>query len=37
MDLIITGGIAVSLLALLVDGLMALVERWVVPRGLRGS
>ena len=37
MDLIITGGIAVSLLALLIDGLMALVERWVVPRGLRGS
>jgi osmoprotectant transport system permease protein len=37
MDLIITGGIAVSVLALLVDGLMALVERWVVPRGLKGS
>jgi len=37
MDLIITGGVAVSVLALLVDGLMALVERWVVPRGLKGS
>ncbi|MBW2172587.1 MAG: ABC transporter permease [Deltaproteobacteria bacterium] len=37
MDLIITGGMAVSVLALLVDGLMALVERWVVPRGLRES
>jgi osmoprotectant transport system permease protein len=37
MDLIITGGIAVSVLALLVDGLMALLGRWLVPRGLRGS
>ena len=37
MDLIITGGMAVSVLALLVDGLMALVERWMVPRGLRES
>jgi ABC-type proline/glycine betaine transport system permease subunit len=37
MDLIITGGVAVSVLALLVDGLMALVERRVVPRGLKGS
>ncbi len=36
MDLIITGGVSVSVLALLVDGLMALLERWVTPKGLRG-
>jgi osmoprotectant transport system permease protein len=35
MDLIILGGISVSILALLVDFLMSRVERWVVPRGLR--
>jgi osmoprotectant transport system permease protein len=35
MDLIVIGGISVSILALLIDGLMALLERWVTPRGLR--
>ena len=35
MDLIILGGVSVSILALLVDFLMSRVERWVVPRGLR--
>jgi len=35
MDLIIIGGVAVSILALVVDGLMALVERWVTPKGMR--
>lgn len=35
MDLIILGGVSVSILALLVDALMSRVERWVTPRGLR--
>ncbi|MFC2072249.1 ABC transporter permease [Chloroflexota bacterium] len=35
MDLIIIGGISVSIMALLVDGLMAMVERRVTPKGLR--
>jgi len=35
MDLIIVGGVSVSILALLVDGLMALVERRITPKGLR--
>ena len=35
MDLIVIGGILVSILALLIDGLMALLERWVTPKGLR--
>ncbi len=35
MDLIILGGISVSILALLVDYLMSRVERWVTPKGLR--
>jgi osmoprotectant transport system permease protein len=35
MDLIILGGISVSILALLVDFFMSRVERWVTPRGLR--
>ena len=35
MDLIIIGGVSVSILALLIDGLMALVERWITPKGLR--
>ena len=35
MDLIIIGGVSVSILALLVDGLMSRVERWVTPRGLK--
>jgi osmoprotectant transport system permease protein len=35
MDLIILGGVSVSILALLVDFLMSRVERWVTPRGLR--
>lgn len=36
MDLIITGGVSVSVLALLVDGIMALAERWMTPTGLKG-
>ena len=35
MDLIIIGGVSVSVLALLVDGVLALLERWMTPRGLR--
>jgi len=35
MDLIIIGGVSVSILALLIDGLMALLERWITPKGLR--
>jgi len=35
MDLIIVGGVSVSILALVVDGLMGRVERWVTPRGLK--
>ena len=35
MDLIIVGGVSVAILALLVDGLMSRLERWVTPRGLR--
>ena len=35
MDLIVIGGISVSILALLIDSLMALLERWVTPKGLR--
>ena len=35
MDLILIGGISVSILALLVDGLMALVERRLTPKGLK--
>ena len=35
MDLIIVGGVSVSILALLIDGLMALVERKITPKGLR--
>jgi osmoprotectant transport system permease protein len=35
MDLIILGGVSVSILALLVDALMSRVERWVTPKGLR--
>jgi len=35
MDLIIIGGVSVSILALLVDSLMALVERRVTPKGLK--
>jgi osmoprotectant transport system permease protein len=36
MDLIILGGVTVSLLALLVDGAMALIQRKIVPRDLKG-
>ncbi len=36
MDLIIIGGVSVSVLALLVDGLMALLQRWMTPGGLKG-
>ena len=35
MDLIIIGGIGVSILALLIDGIMAMVERWAIPKGLK--
>ena len=35
MDLIITGGVSVSVLALLVDGSMALLERFATSRGLK--
>lgn len=35
MDLIILGGISVSILALLVDAFMARVEKWVTPEGLK--
>jgi osmoprotectant transport system permease protein len=35
-DLIIVGGVSVSLLALLIDTLMAFVERWITPKGLKG-
>lgn len=34
-DLIIVGGVSVSILALLVDGFMSRVEHWVTPKGLR--
>lgn len=37
MDLIIIGGVSVSVLALVVDGLMTLLERWITPRGLKGG
>jgi osmoprotectant transport system permease protein len=37
MDLILIGGISVSILALMVDGLMALVERRITPKGLKVS
>ena len=36
MDLVIVGGFFVSVLALLADGFMAALERWITPRGLRG-
>ncbi len=35
MDLIIVGGVSVSILALFVDGLMALLEKWIKPKGLQ--
>ena len=35
MDLIIVGGVSVCILALVVDGLMGRVERWVTPKGLK--
>ena len=35
MDLIILGGVSVSILALVVDALMSRVERWVTPKGLK--
>jgi len=35
MDLIIVGGVSVSILALLVDALMSRVEQWATPRGLK--
>jgi len=36
-DFILVGGISVSILALLIDGLMALVERRITPKGLRAG
>ena len=36
-NLILQGAIPASLLALLVQGLFELAERWVVPRGLRST
>ncbi|MGD2126047.1 MAG: ABC transporter permease [Desulfobacteraceae bacterium] len=36
MDLIIIGGVSVSVLALVVDGLMSFLERWITPKGLKG-
>jgi osmoprotectant transport system permease protein len=36
-DLIIIGGISVSILALLVDGLMAIIERRITPKGLKAG
>ncbi|MCL0049015.1 ABC transporter permease [Dehalococcoidia bacterium] len=35
MDLILVGGIGVSILGLLADAFMSRVERWVTPKGLR--
>lgn len=35
MDLILIGGICVSIMALVVDGLMAMVERRITPKGLK--
>jgi osmoprotectant transport system permease protein len=37
MDLIIIGGVSVSVLALIVDGLMSLLERWITPKGMKKS
>lgn len=34
-DLIVIGGVTVSIFALIIDGLMALLERWITPRGLK--
>lgn len=36
MDLIIMGAIGATVLALVADGLMSRVERWVTPKGLKG-
>ncbi len=36
MDLIVIGGVIVSVFALIVDGFMSLLERWITPRGLKG-
>jgi osmoprotectant transport system permease protein len=36
MDLIIIGGVSVSVVALVADGLMALLERLLTPKGLKG-
>lgn len=35
MDLIIVGAVSVSILALAADGLLALVEKWITPKGLK--
>jgi osmoprotectant transport system permease protein len=32
---VLAGGLLIAALALLVEGLLAVVERWVTPRGLR--
>ncbi len=36
-DLIVIGGVTVSIFALIIDGLMTLLERWITPRGLKRS
>ncbi len=35
MDLIVIGGVTVSFFALIIDGLMHLLEKWLTPRGLK--
>jgi len=34
-DLIVIGGVTVSIFALIIDGVMTLLERWITPRGLK--
>lgn len=34
-DLIVIGGVTVSIFALIIDGFMTLLERWITPRGLK--
>mgnify|MGYP006275401663 FL=1 len=36
-DLIVIGGVTVSIFALIIDGFMTLLERWITPRGLKRS
>jgi ABC-type proline/glycine betaine transport system permease subunit len=37
LDYLLAGTIPAALLALLFDGLMALVERWLTPEGMRAA